>query len=201
MSSTIFPYWDGRLGTRAGFIHQLEKSTWLVTAARMARVSMRIVLCAAASAGISSHNAWGQNHPLAPCPHPEVGSIVPEAEDLESRDGVLNVSLTYRNCRDEHGRTRYSYLDSAGRAEFVVKGPPLGEKASLVTRSVDTGPDGENDPPRPLATLLAMPDAPEPCCRLDTTPAPLPPPQSPAANCERACKKACSPFRVATFAT
>jgi FtsP/CotA-like multicopper oxidase with cupredoxin domain len=53
-------------------------------------------------------------------------------------------------------------LPPAGRVEFVVKGPPSGTPASLVTRSVDTGPAGENDPTRPLAAISIVPDAPEP---------------------------------------
>ena len=41
-----------------------------------------------------------------------------------------------------------------GRIEFEVSGPPEGVRASLVTRSVNTGPGGENDPTRPLATII-----------------------------------------------
>jgi FtsP/CotA-like multicopper oxidase with cupredoxin domain len=36
------------------------------------------------------------------------------------------------------------------RVEFIVEGPPLGVPALLVTRAVDTGPAGENDPNRRL---------------------------------------------------
>ena len=50
-------------------------------------------------------------------------------------------------------------LPPAGRVEFVVNGPPAGQQASFVTRTVDTGPAGENDPTRPLATVVASPDA------------------------------------------
>jgi FtsP/CotA-like multicopper oxidase with cupredoxin domain len=42
-------------------------------------------------------------------------------------------------------------LPPAGRAEFIVQGLPAGGVANLVTRNVDTGPAGENDPTRPLA--------------------------------------------------
>ena len=66
----------------------------------------------------------------------------------------------------------------AGRVEFIVKGPPQGGKASLVTRSVDTGPAGENDPTRPLADIVATESATEPRRRLDATPVPLPPSRS-----------------------
>ena len=41
------------------------------------------------------------------------------------------------------------------RVEFIVKGPPLGQGGLLVTRTVDTGPGGENDPNRALATITA----------------------------------------------
>jgi FtsP/CotA-like multicopper oxidase with cupredoxin domain len=62
-----------------------------------------------------------------------------------------------------------------GRIEFIVKGPPAGVKARLVTRSVNTGVGGENDPARPLANIVSSPDAPEPQSRLDSSPQPLPP--------------------------
>ena len=38
------------------------------------------------------------------------------------------------------------------RVEFIVQGPPAGETGLLVTRTVDTGPGGENDPNRALAS-------------------------------------------------
>jgi FtsP/CotA-like multicopper oxidase with cupredoxin domain len=45
-------------------------------------------------------------------------------------------------------------IPPAGRAEFIVTGPSLGVKnAVLVTRKINTGPDGDNDPARPLARL------------------------------------------------
>jgi FtsP/CotA-like multicopper oxidase with cupredoxin domain len=69
-------------------------------------------------------------------------------------------------------------LPPAGRVEFIVKGPPEGGRASFVTGNVDTGPAGENDPTRPLATIVATPDAPEPHRKLETAPTPLPPSQS-----------------------
>jgi FtsP/CotA-like multicopper oxidase with cupredoxin domain len=62
-----------------------------------------------------------------------------------------------------------------GRIEFVVKGPAIGVNATLVTRSVNTGPIGENDPERPLATIVASDLAPEPEGKLSSSPQPLPP--------------------------
>jgi FtsP/CotA-like multicopper oxidase with cupredoxin domain len=64
-------------------------------------------------------------------------------------------------------------MPPAGRVEIIVKGPAEGVKASLVTRTVDTGPAGENDPTRPLATIVASADAAEPSSRLAASPAPL----------------------------
>src|SRR5580658_492339 len=62
------------------------------------------------------------------------------------------------------------------RVEFVVKGPPMGVTALFVTRTVDTGPGGENDTNRALATITASDDSPALPSRLSATPAPLPPP-------------------------
>jgi FtsP/CotA-like multicopper oxidase with cupredoxin domain len=54
-------------------------------------------------------------------------------------------------------------LAPAARAEFIVTGPSSTVKnATLMTLNVDTGPDGDNDPTRPLATVLASDTAPEP---------------------------------------
>jgi FtsP/CotA-like multicopper oxidase with cupredoxin domain len=54
-------------------------------------------------------------------------------------------------------------LGPAARAEFVVKGPSSSvQNASLMTLNVDTGPDGDNDPTRPIASIQASGNAPEP---------------------------------------
>jgi FtsP/CotA-like multicopper oxidase with cupredoxin domain len=62
-----------------------------------------------------------------------------------------------------------------GRVEFIVNGPPLGVPALLVTRSVDTGPGGENDPNRAIARIVASKESLEPGSRLSASPQPLPP--------------------------
>jgi FtsP/CotA-like multicopper oxidase with cupredoxin domain len=61
------------------------------------------------------------------------------------------------------------------RVEFIVDGPPLGVPALLVTRTVDTGPDGENDPNRALVSIIAATDASKPRAMLRSDPEPLPP--------------------------
>ena len=61
-----------------------------------------------------------------------------------------------------------------GRVEFIVKGPAEGVKGSLLTRGVNTGSGGENDPVRPLATITASKAAVETRSRLSMDPQPLP---------------------------
>jgi FtsP/CotA-like multicopper oxidase with cupredoxin domain len=65
------------------------------------------------------------------------------------------------------------------RVEFIVKGPPAGASGLLVTRTVDTGPGGENDPNRTIALIAPSADAPEPRSKLSASPDPLPPPSLP----------------------
>jgi len=67
-------------------------------------------------------------------------------------------------------------IPPGGRIEFVMKGPPEGTKAELVTRSVNTGAVGENDPNRAIAKIVAKGDAAEPQSSLPKNPMPLPPP-------------------------
>ena len=61
------------------------------------------------------------------------------------------------------------------RVEFIVDGPPLGVPALLVTRTVDTGPGGENDPNRALVSITAAADTSEPSAQLPSNPEPLAP--------------------------
>ncbi len=54
-------------------------------------------------------------------------------------------------------------LAPAARAEFIVTGPsPSVKNATLMTLNIDTGPDGDYDPTRPIAIVQASNDAPEP---------------------------------------
>jgi FtsP/CotA-like multicopper oxidase with cupredoxin domain len=66
-------------------------------------------------------------------------------------------------------------IPPGARVEFIVDGPPENETGLLVTRTVDTGPGGENDPNRMIAKIVASPTAPEPQSRLQTSPIPLAP--------------------------
>ena len=65
------------------------------------------------------------------------------------------------------------------RVEFIVDGPPAGVTGLFVTRTVDTGQGGENDPNRALAAIIPAADAPEPRSILATAPEPLPAPAVP----------------------
>ena len=70
-------------------------------------------------------------------------------------------------------------IPPGARVEFIVKGPPAGVTGLLVTRTVDTGPGGENDPNRALSTIVAAADAPDPRSTLAAAPEPLAPPSLP----------------------
>ena len=65
------------------------------------------------------------------------------------------------------------------RVEFIVDGPPIGTPALFVTRTVDTGQGGENDPNRALASIVATSDAREPQSKLPEFSTPLPTPALP----------------------
>ncbi|RDU99760.1 multicopper oxidase family protein [Trinickia dinghuensis] len=65
-------------------------------------------------------------------------------------------------------------IPPGSRVEFIMNGPPAGETGLLVTRWVDTGPAGENDPNRALALIKADPQAPELASTLPTAHTPLP---------------------------
>ena len=64
-------------------------------------------------------------------------------------------------------------LPPGARAEFMVTGPAAGTSALLVTRTVDTGQGGENDPNRALANVVARPDAAALRSTLDAAPQPM----------------------------
>jgi FtsP/CotA-like multicopper oxidase with cupredoxin domain len=69
-------------------------------------------------------------------------------------------------------------IPPGGRIEFIVQGPAKGASGSFITRSVNTGAIGENDPERPLATIIASDTAPEPESSLSSNPQPFPSPTS-----------------------
>ncbi|HEY6328924.1 MAG TPA: multicopper oxidase domain-containing protein [Blastocatellia bacterium] len=58
----------------------------------------------------------------------------------------------------------------AGRVEFIMTGPPANVRnAQFVTNFINTGPDGDEDPTRPLAQLQVSQNAPEPPLTIPAT--------------------------------
>src|SRR6202167_5312347 len=101
----------------------------------------------------------------------------PQRLGIVALDGVpLNANRTTGNFISWQNHLG---VPPGGRVEFIVTGPAAGVPGLLVTRTVDTGLGGENDPNRMLATITASDDAPEPRSTLAASPAPLPPPAQP----------------------
>jgi FtsP/CotA-like multicopper oxidase with cupredoxin domain len=106
----------------------------------------------------------------------------PQPLGLVAMDGVpLNQSGLARDFVDWQSHLG---VPPGARVEFIVKGPPSGVSGLLVTKTVDTGPSGENDPNRAIATvvtsmIVASKDAVEPSSQLPASSSPLPPPQLP----------------------
>ena len=95
-----------------------------------------------------------------------------------SADTILDLQLLYDNVAQpltlvaldgvpigsQDGTTRgqtltqsHILIPTAGRAEFIVKAPAATvKKAVFQTLNVNTGPDGDNDPTRPLATNSSL---------------------------------------------
>jgi FtsP/CotA-like multicopper oxidase with cupredoxin domain len=106
----------------------------------------------------------------------------PQPLGLVAMDGVpLNQNGLARDFVDWQ---THLGIPPGARMEFIVKGPPSGVSGLLVTKTVDTGPSGENDPNRALATvvastIVASKDAVEPSSQLSTASSPLPPARLP----------------------
>jgi FtsP/CotA-like multicopper oxidase with cupredoxin domain len=64
-------------------------------------------------------------------------------------------------------------LSPGARVEFIIAAPPAGVPAMLVTKTVDTGEAGENDPNRALVDIVAAADAPTPHSILPAASQPL----------------------------
>jgi len=102
---------------------------------------------------------------------------LPQQLGLVALDGVpLNENRAIGNFVDWE---THLGVPPGARVEFIVQGPPQGGTGLLVTRSVDTGPSGENDPNRAIAAISVSDEAPEPRSKLSATPEPLPAPALP----------------------
>jgi FtsP/CotA-like multicopper oxidase with cupredoxin domain len=96
---------------------------------------------------------------------------VPQAMGLVSLDGVpitKNGAIPNRILWQGH-----MLIPPGGRISFVYRTALAGTQAALITAAVDTGPSGENDPARPLATIISRTDAPEPPSTLPAVSSPF----------------------------
>jgi FtsP/CotA-like multicopper oxidase with cupredoxin domain len=92
----------------------------------------------------------------------------PQKLGLVALDGVpLNENGTIGDFIDWQ---THLGVPPGARVEFIVKGPPAGVTGLLVTRTVDTGAGGENDPNRALATIRSSEDTRELHSKLATSP-------------------------------
>jgi FtsP/CotA-like multicopper oxidase with cupredoxin domain len=99
----------------------------------------------------------------------------PQPLGLVAMDGVP-IGYGLENQGSVANQQTHLGIPPGARVEFIVQGPPEGETGLLVTRTVDTGPGGENDTNRMLAKIVPSSDAPEPRSTLPGSPQPLPPP-------------------------
>jgi FtsP/CotA-like multicopper oxidase with cupredoxin domain len=87
---------------------------------------------------------------------------VPQELQVVGIDGVPTGSQDI-NVEGKTLLRKHFLMAPASRVEFVVTGPAKTVKnAQLITLNVDTGPFGDNDPERPIATLKASAGAPNP---------------------------------------
>jgi FtsP/CotA-like multicopper oxidase with cupredoxin domain len=100
---------------------------------------------------------------------------VPQDIGVVAIDGV---PVNFGDRSAAHVKTLdHLVIPPGSRAEFIVTGPAIGVRGLLITRTVNTGHDGENDPNRALASVVAAADTTEPRSRLPTQSVPLPPPK------------------------
>jgi suppressor of ftsI len=77
--------------------------------------------------------------------------------------GLDGMPLSYHNPSRHTHRVDHILVAPAGRVEAIVTGPPTGKGATLSTRCVDTGPDGDNNPAMAIADVVneAIPVSPQ----------------------------------------
>jgi FtsP/CotA-like multicopper oxidase with cupredoxin domain len=81
---------------------------------------------------------------------------VPQTLDVVGIDGVPTGSQDGTR-QGKIVQATHLLIPTAGRVEFIASAPPATvQNASLVTMTIDTGPLGDNDPQRTLATIQAV---------------------------------------------
>jgi FtsP/CotA-like multicopper oxidase with cupredoxin domain len=98
----------------------------------------------------------------------------PQLLGLVAMDGVPINQNAQNGGGESVSEQTHLGVPPGARVEFILQGPPESEAGLLVTRTVDTGPGGENDPNRALAKIVASPGAREPHSVLQRAPEPLP---------------------------
>ena len=83
------------------------------------------------------------------------GSIGTQALEVIALDGM---PLAYHDPTRPRQFLDHFLLPPAGRIEAIVTGPSRGERTSLRTRCVDTGPDGDANPAMVIADVGAPGD-------------------------------------------
>jgi FtsP/CotA-like multicopper oxidase with cupredoxin domain len=102
---------------------------------------------------------------------------VPQDLGVVAIDGV---AVDFGDANAPHvKKVDHVVIPPGSRAEFIVEAPPAGVHGLLITRTINTGPDGENDPNRALASVEADEHAPELRSRLPAHGEPLPRPALP----------------------
>jgi FtsP/CotA-like multicopper oxidase with cupredoxin domain len=107
-----------------------------------------------------------------------LGLVAMDGVPMEARGSDIEASQQEASQQPVNWQTHIA-LPPGARAEFIVTAPAAGQSGLLVTRTVDTGPGGENDPNRMLAQIAVSAGAPEPQSRLAASPEPLPPAAQP----------------------
>jgi FtsP/CotA-like multicopper oxidase with cupredoxin domain len=100
----------------------------------------------------------------------------PQPLGLVAMDGVPINQNGHNGAGESVSWQTHLGIPPGARVEFILQGPAEGATGLVVTRTVDTGPGGENDPNRAIATIVASPEAPQPRSALQRTPQPLPSP-------------------------
>lgn len=99
---------------------------------------------------------------------------VPQQLKLIEMDGV-DVTSSFAEPKAHYILTDRILLPPASRAEFVVTMPAPGVDARFVTLNYDTGPDGDEDPTRPIAVIQTSNDAPALPVNVGTSTQPMSP--------------------------
>ena len=103
-----------------------------------------------------------------------LGLVGMDGVPMRQNEGRQNVAQPGAGSADAVDWQTHLGVPPGARVEFIVNGPAEGETGLLVTRSVDTGPGGENDPNRMLAKIVPSASASEPRATLKSAPTPLP---------------------------